>query len=611
MTGLRLPAFVYPPLETRAQKAFNLGAVAVDTTSELWWDRRPGTGRRGGTMPKTLLLADDSVTIQKVVGLSFANEDISLLTVDNGDDAIAQARSARPDVVLADVVMPGKNGYEVCEAIKSDPALRHIPVLLLTGTFEAFDEERARRVGADGHITKPFEAQALVDTVNGLLSRAAQAARTAVQAAPPAAEPVRSEAPRAAGPAVHTRPAPAPTFASVVPAPPQEDAYDFFDDDLLAEGELSLADDTPTAGDVLATSGADGTVLLGDRDDAFDLGENETALDFAEAADEIDVAPPRAASARDSALAREAITTPESIQPRAGLARESGPAAEATIALFGEAPEHGWGSLPSGVPAKDDLEDIELEDALGSTGVGAATAALFQDEPMAFGRATGVPATAGMNEDDLELSFEAPGARRPSGAGAAGAGADDPLARLDADDLARETVLDPASGRGHDVSWSDLGDPLAAPDPGQSLRGTDRTDRNEHTPTAPAPSHFGSSGQQTSPAAPRPAPPAQPAASTFAPESSFTTAPVFPPQAPASSGTLGTGRAAAPDLSPMMRQRIHDTLEKVAWEAFSDLSDTIVRQVLERVEAIAWEVIPQMAEALVREEIRRLKGEDE
>jgi hypothetical protein len=60
-----------------------------------------------------------------------------------------------------------------------------------------------------------------------------------------------------------------------------------------------------------------------------------------------------------------------------------------------------------------------------------------------------------------------------------------------------------------------------------------------------------------------------------------------------------------------MRQRIHDTLEKVAWEAFSDLSDTIVRQVLERFEAVAWEVIPQMAEALVREEIRRMKGEEE
>ena len=93
-------------------------------------------------MPKTLLLADDSVTIQKVVGLSFANEDVSLLTVDNGDDAISQVRAARPDIVLADVVMPGKNGYEVCEAIKSDPAFRHIPVLLLTGTFEALDDER-------------------------------------------------------------------------------------------------------------------------------------------------------------------------------------------------------------------------------------------------------------------------------------------------------------------------------------------------------------------------------------------------------------------------------------------------------------------------------------
>ena len=102
----------------------------------------------GGTMPKTLLLADDSVTIQKVVGISFANEDVRLVMVDNGDAAIARARQERPDLILADVVMPGKSGYEVCEAIKADPALRHIPVLLLTGTFEAFDNERASRAGA-------------------------------------------------------------------------------------------------------------------------------------------------------------------------------------------------------------------------------------------------------------------------------------------------------------------------------------------------------------------------------------------------------------------------------------------------------------------------------
>ena len=68
-------------------------------------------------MPKTILLADDSVTIQKVVAISFASEDVTVLTVDNGDDAIVKAREVRPDIVLADVVMPGKSGYEVREVI--------------------------------------------------------------------------------------------------------------------------------------------------------------------------------------------------------------------------------------------------------------------------------------------------------------------------------------------------------------------------------------------------------------------------------------------------------------------------------------------------------------
>jgi len=75
-------------------------------------------------------------------------------------------------------------------------------------------------------------------------------------------------------------------------------------------------------------------------------------------------------------------------------------------------------------------------------------------------------------------------------------------------------------------------------------------------------------------------------------------------------GADGSGHS-GPDISPVMRDRIHETLERVAWEAFADLSETMVKTVLERVETIAWEVIPQMAEALVKEEIRRMKGEDE
>ncbi len=120
-------------------------------------------------MPKNLLLADDSITIQKVVGITFAGEDFKITAVDNGEDAISRARELRPDVILADVVMPRRNGYEVCEAIKADPALQHIPVLLLAGTFEAFDESRARAARADGHIAKPFESQALINKVKELL----------------------------------------------------------------------------------------------------------------------------------------------------------------------------------------------------------------------------------------------------------------------------------------------------------------------------------------------------------------------------------------------------------------------------------------------------------
>ena len=106
-------------------------------------------------MPITLLLADDSVLIQKLVGLSFANEDIEIITVDNGDDAVSRANECKPDIILADVVMPGKQGYDVCSAIRNHPELSAFPVLLSTGTVEAFDEARAREVGATGHITKP------------------------------------------------------------------------------------------------------------------------------------------------------------------------------------------------------------------------------------------------------------------------------------------------------------------------------------------------------------------------------------------------------------------------------------------------------------------------
>lgn len=120
-------------------------------------------------MAKTILLADDSLVIQKLVGLSFANEDVEIVTTDNGTEAIQMARALHPHVVLADVVMPGLSGYEVCSAIKSDPQMADIPVILLTRTSESFNEELAEQIGAKGHITKPFESGTLAKKVHEIL----------------------------------------------------------------------------------------------------------------------------------------------------------------------------------------------------------------------------------------------------------------------------------------------------------------------------------------------------------------------------------------------------------------------------------------------------------
>jgi CheY-like chemotaxis protein len=119
---------------------------------------------------RKLLLADDSITIQKVVDLTFADEGVNVLCVSNGREAIEALATFSPDVVLADVFMPEMNGYEVCEHIKQNDKFKHIPVMLLVGSFEPFDEEEARRVGANDTLTKPFQSiRRLIEKV-GLLS---------------------------------------------------------------------------------------------------------------------------------------------------------------------------------------------------------------------------------------------------------------------------------------------------------------------------------------------------------------------------------------------------------------------------------------------------------
>ena len=117
---------------------------------------------------KKILLADDSVTIQKVVELTFMDENFHVDSVGNGAEAIAWLGERTPDIVISDVHMPGAGGYEVCR--RSKEIHPSVPVLLLVGTFETFDADAALRCGADGHLKKPFDSQELLRRVRDLVA---------------------------------------------------------------------------------------------------------------------------------------------------------------------------------------------------------------------------------------------------------------------------------------------------------------------------------------------------------------------------------------------------------------------------------------------------------
>ena len=119
-----------------------------------------------------LLLADDSVTIQRVIEMTFAAEDITVTAVSDGEQAMARIAQDHFDIVLADIAMPKRNGYEVAEFVKSRPDLASIPVLLLAGAFEPVDQQRAEQVKCDGVLVKPFEPQQVIARVRELIAGA-------------------------------------------------------------------------------------------------------------------------------------------------------------------------------------------------------------------------------------------------------------------------------------------------------------------------------------------------------------------------------------------------------------------------------------------------------
>jgi CheY-like chemotaxis protein len=145
----------------------------------------PGTADKT-KVPQTLLLADDSVTIQRVIELTFADEAIKVVAVSDGDQAIQRIESDPPDIVLVDIGMPGRSGYEVAQHIKQSPRLKHIPVLLLAGAFEPVDQAKAVAAGCDGVLAKPFEPQLVIARVKELLGQNGQRGAPGMPPAAPA-----------------------------------------------------------------------------------------------------------------------------------------------------------------------------------------------------------------------------------------------------------------------------------------------------------------------------------------------------------------------------------------------------------------------------------------
>ena len=132
-----------------------------------------------------ILVADDNSNIQRMVGLALKDQGIEVVAVGNGEAAVRKISELRPDLVLADVFMPVRNGYEVCQYVKEDESLKHIPVILLVGAFDPLDEQEAQRVGADGVLKKPFvPPDPLIAMVKAALERAGISLSPAAKTAP-------------------------------------------------------------------------------------------------------------------------------------------------------------------------------------------------------------------------------------------------------------------------------------------------------------------------------------------------------------------------------------------------------------------------------------------
>jgi CheY-like chemotaxis protein len=172
-----------------------------------------------------ILLADDSPHAQRMGERILREEGFEVVTVTDGETALVRMPDVDPDLILADILLPQKSGYEICEFVKKTPRHRHARVVLLAGLLEPVDEAEAARVKADGVLKKPLEASAVIAVVKPLLAAArADRASQAGQAEEPEPAAVQKPAPRMTGSILGLSLAPPPPRPAPKLAPPVEAA---------------------------------------------------------------------------------------------------------------------------------------------------------------------------------------------------------------------------------------------------------------------------------------------------------------------------------------------------------------------------------------------------
>ncbi|BCR04401.1 hypothetical protein DESUT3_14700 [Desulfuromonas versatilis] len=552
-------------------------------------------------MSKKLLLADDSITIQKVIGITFVNEDYELTVVDNGTAALEKASEVHPDLILADVFMPGKNGYELCSAIKQDPALGRTPVLLLAGTFEPFDEEKAAAAGADGWIAKPFESQALIDRVEQLLAKAAE--QPAVPTAPTPAAVPDAEVPASAARAVKSdlweeieEQAPSAAaadagqdaiawdeaFASEGGA--GEEADDIWSEVTFEEEDLLEEPAAPAMAGAIQARGAAPAGVEATLEEAF-APETED-LDDLIFEEEPEAGEPGEIESEEAFIFEEVEGQVEAAEEESFIFDEEPLTAEAEEEIFilEEEPE-AVGEEELLVLEDEDILPLDEEDILEEVDLEPAGAAVASEVT-----ASADASLADFGEEDLlveeeELTIgedlssagleEVVGFEEPAGLEEPSFEAEEPVA-FD------EPVVDAEAPVAFDEPMVDAEAPVAFDEPMVEVEAPVAFD--EPVVEAEEPVAFD-----------EPVVEAEEVAAVVSPA-------VFPAagQAGAAPSAPVTAAAAQEKVQGLSEEELTEIVERVAGSVIERLAGSIL-------EKIAWEVVPDLAESMIKEEIRKIK----